>query len=926
MKRLFLICVSIFISFYYSSFSNFFIENKGQIQIDNLNILYYTFYQNYQIYICEDKILIYDDDKDKPDLIYDYAKNKITDITTTLNQTYLNYFYYDFKANNVRTYSAIHFLENKNIKLTFEFSQEILKIYSIDKSINNLQINLDKKTDKKGNNSIQALDGIVWSTLYGGNNTDLGVCTAIDKKTNSIYFMGFTSSPNYPVKNPSTKYGGSIDITYTKFDIDGNLIWATIMGSSGRDYVHSCAFDSIGNIWTVGEGYGASDFPVTSNAFQKKLNGSADGEVVCISENGYVLYSTYIGGSSDEALTNICVDHNNNIWCVGRTNSPNFPVTIDAKKKIKYEYYETPILKFSNDGKLIYSSFFGGTSSATLTLADAIAINSDNDIIIAGYSNSPNIQTTYDAFQITNAGGWDSFVAKLQQNGQIIWCTYIGGSNTDYGSNMTLDKMDNIYIEHYSRSTDLPIVNSSLFSNNSGGLDVYLTKLDKNGDLLTSSYFGGNQDEGEDFGGWAYIGGGITMTPKNNILVYFKTKSQNIPTSTNAFQQNLIGDYDPFILLLDSNLNFIDATYFGGSTTENTGNINAFADSTIVICGQTMSSNFPLKNPTQSVRSGASDQFLAIIGNALKIPPPPPDTIPPSITSFVDSCEIIRTISVADNQLDLSGIKDINIIKSDNCDISITNKTQTTAVIIIQLIDTEQNGYYTIDVIDNAGNKTTLKDSLLASRHNYLSFTPKPFYDFGKLKFGEFRCDNITIHNNSPENIELKDLSIVKNIDFSIPQSQFPILVPANDSVNLEVCFRAKFPLYGIYRDTITYFNNCVYARIPLVAEIDTANYNAISRCDIIINIISNYDSLSDPEPVLYPNPNRGIVWLNSNYKKDDISLEIYNILGEQIKSLQFEASTLPIEIDLSKIIDGNYIFIIRQKNIVSINKILLIK
>jgi hypothetical protein len=276
--------------------------------------------------------------------------------------------------------------------------------------------------------------------------------------------------------------------------------------------------------------------------------------------------------------------------------------------------------------------------------------------------------------------------------------------------------------------------------------------------------------------------------------------------------------------------------------------------------------------------------------------------------------------------LDLSGIKDINIIKSDNCDISITNKTQTTAVIIIQLIDTEQNGYYTIDVIDNAGNKTTLKDSLLASRHNYLSFTPKPHYDFGKLKFGEFRCDNITIHNNSPENIELKDLSIVKNIDFSIPQSQFPILVPANDSVNLEVCFRAKFPLYGIYRDTITYFNNCVYARIPLVAEIDTANYNAISRCDIIINIISNYDSLSDPEPVLYPNPNRGIVWLNSNYKKDDISLEIYNILGEQIKSLQFEASTLPIEIDLSKIIDGNYIFIIRQKNIVSINKILLIK
>jgi hypothetical protein len=238
----------------------------------------------------------------------------------------------------------------------------------------------------------------------------------------------------------------------------------------------------------------------------------------------------------------------------------------------------------------------------------------------------------------------------------------------------------------------------------------------------------------------------------------------------------------------------------------------------------------------------------------------------------------------------------------------------------------EINGYYKIEIIDNSDNKTILDDSLLSTGTNYISFTPKPIYNFGTADFNQSLCANITIHNLSEKDVEIPDILMSKNLDFSIPQSQFPLLIPAKDSIDLEVCFKARFPLYGIYRDTLTYFKDCVFARIALAAEIDTTKYVANSRCDVIINIVTNYDTLSNPEPILYPNPNTGLVWINSNNKKGDISLEIYNIFGEQIKSLQLQAKELPIKIDVSDLVDGNYIFVLQQNNTINIKKILIIK
>lgn len=768
---------------------------------------------------------------------------------------------------------------------------------------------------------LQAINDPYWITYFGGADDDIFSNISLDKN-NEIVAVGSTyssllkTSPNAFQKNNN----GGNDIYVAKFDFKGNLLWSTYIGGNNWEYAYGMKIDKFNRIWIVGETR-SSNFPINS-LFARKGSGY-DGIIICFDEDGKLVFSTQIGGNDYDSYLDL--DFNDTyIYAVGRTLSYTYPVTSDAFQKNNLGGYKGILVRIDLNTFDILSSFVGtGTSDIFL---ESIALDQNNDIILGGFTNDSDFPLINNQLSTSFQGSYDIWLQKLNSNFNIIWSNLYGGSGTEKVTRIQVDEFNNIYCLGFTNSTNIKL-ESPLQQNLGGEYDGLLFKLDEAGRMIWSTYLGGPSNESYKFGMQTtdrFLAGLYIDKKNQRVAANFRSASSNMYTTINAFQPAYNGgQYDSYSIILNFDEEPYYATYFGGSGEEMSQSI-FLQDSILIISGQTSSSNLPItSNAFQSKLNGKSDAFIAIFGIPLTAPR---DSIPPTITSSVDSCEIIRTISVADNQLDLSGIKEINIIQSDNCDISITNKTQTTAVIIIHLIDTEQNGYYTIDVIDNAGNKTTLKDSLLASSHNYLSFTPTPLYDYGKINFGQKVCKNVTIHNKSANEISINEIYVAKNLDFSIPQSQFPLLVPANDSINLEVCFMARFPLYGIYRDTLLYFSECVYARTALAAEIDTSSYYSTSRCDVIIDITSNYDSLSYPEPLIYPNPNRGMVWIDSDYKKGDITLEVYNILGEQVSQIQIKTASLPFQIDLSNLENGNYILLIRQNNTLSIKKITLIK
>ncbi|MCY3412840.1 MAG: hypothetical protein INQ03_14480 [Candidatus Heimdallarchaeota archaeon] len=127
--------------------------------------------------------------------------------------------------------------------------------------------------------------------------------------------------------------------------------------------------------------------------------------------------------------------------------------------------------------------------------------DSNNDLILIGCTTSDDLP-----FNNSYVGAGDVFIVKLDQEKEIIWARYFGGSGLDYELKrisgiepavaMVIDEEDNIIIGGTTSSNDLPMVSSMNASYQGGHSDGFLAKYSSSGDLLWSTYIGGT---GEDY-------------------------------------------------------------------------------------------------------------------------------------------------------------------------------------------------------------------------------------------------------------------------------------------------------------------------------------------------------------------------------------------------------------------------------------------
>src|SRR5262249_51051242 len=133
----------------------------------------------------------------------------------------------------------------------------------------------------------------------------------------------------FPTMNPiQSTPAGDFDAFITKFDTNGKMVYSTLLGGTGSDKATGIAVDSLGNIFVTGQ-TSSANFP-TSKPFQSALRGSSDLFLAVVNPQGSgFIYSTYIGGSGDDAASGIAVDASGNAYVTGFTGSLDFP-TSDA--------------------------------------------------------------------------------------------------------------------------------------------------------------------------------------------------------------------------------------------------------------------------------------------------------------------------------------------------------------------------------------------------------------------------------------------------------------------------------------------------------------------------------------------------------------------------------------------------------------------
>lgn len=383
--------------------------------------------------------------------------------------------------------------------------------------------------------------------------------------------------------------------------IDPLMTYATLVGNSGFNAATAIAVDSAGAAYIAG--YTDSDALPTTNPAQNVNTGSVAAFVAKLNPAGNGLeYCTYMGGSDDDRAYGIAVDSTGAAYVTGTTTSPNFP-TRNAEQSTLRGSRNAFIFKLNPAGDiLVFSTFLGGSGADT---ANGIAVDASGNSYVVGDTTSMNFPAS--GFQTSFHGTQDAFAAKLSANGeQLLFSTYLGGSNTDHGGAIAVDSGGTVYVTGSTWSSDFPLENA--FQSAIGGpCNAFIARLSANGNtLMFSTYLGGSGCTVA----YPETGQGIALDAEGDAYVAGVTSSSNFPLS-NAIQPQLLGFTDAFVAKVNSSGGLLFSTYMGGTGVDVGNAIAVDASGSIYVAGYTYSNDFPVTTgAVQTANGGGCDAFL----------------------------------------------------------------------------------------------------------------------------------------------------------------------------------------------------------------------------------------------------------------------------------------------------------------------------
>jgi hypothetical protein len=379
-------------------------------------------------------------------------------------------------------------------------------------------------------------------------------------------------------------------------DEPDRLIWSTFLGGSSLDYGIGYSLDCDGNHILAGGTY-SDDFPTTAGVFDETFNGTQDGYIAKISSDGSeLLWCTYLGTDNDDVCTAVAVDAEGNIFVTGYTLSSSFPVSVAAFDQTwNGGSGDAFLAKFSTEGALLWSSYLGGNGWEWP--AD-LALDPSGNPIVVGLTYSTNLPTTPDAYDTTPNGDYDGWVAKADASGvNLLWCSYLGGSDVDYGLGIAVDDAGDVLLAGDTYSTDFPTTPGTFdesYNGTPGTRESWVSKLAADGgSLIWSSFLGG--EGGLPNNDWDYFGFDLILDAEGAPIVGNWTKDDKFPTTTGAWIESYQGNQDGIVSKLSADgSTLLWSSFVGGNMIDAVGGLDIDGYGRIAITCGTSSSDFPV--------------------------------------------------------------------------------------------------------------------------------------------------------------------------------------------------------------------------------------------------------------------------------------------------------------------------------------------
>lgn len=451
-----------------------------------------------------------------------YFENSLTPVVSA-EEIYPAYFNYYLGQdtnrwqNNVHAWSKIKYSElYKGIDWVIYEQNEMLKyefIVSPNANPSDISIRYDDVNDlsiSNGNLNIQTsvgkvveLEPVAWQI----NGTDsIRISCRYELKGKKVSF-------SFP-----EAYDPNLELL-----IDPTVVFSTYSGSVADNWGYTATFDEDGFVYAGGNIFGVG-YPLTGGAYQTSYGGNVDVVISKYDSSGtFLIFSTYLGGSSAEVPSSLIVNSANELYVLVTTGSSDYPVSVGSIDNtfnggsaytltyvIDYSFgSDIAVTCFNSDGTaLIASTFLGGSSNDGLNMSGVlkhnyaddvrgeVLLDANSNVYVVSSTASSNFPTSAGSFQSVYGGGsQDGCIIKCDRLlSTVIWSSFLGGSGDDAIYSISLNEDDAPYVAGGTTSTDFPTSSNVVYQSYQGGTaDGFVSRINPYGtSIVRSTYWGTN--------------------------------------------------------------------------------------------------------------------------------------------------------------------------------------------------------------------------------------------------------------------------------------------------------------------------------------------------------------------------------------------------------------------------------------------------
>lgn len=455
---------------------------------------------------------------------------------------------------------------------------------------------------------------VAYATYWGGAGGE--GCEPVRGEDGSLYVTCGTDSTNLPRVHALQGPQGQEDGYVAKLDRSGrHIIYATYLGGPGQDEIDASVVDRQGHL--IITGFAANGFPTTRGAFDRSFNGAqdccdglfGDAFVAELSADGRrLLFSTFIGGAAADRASVLALAPDGSITITGFTGSTDFPTTRGAAQR-QWGGGNGEFEDVASDGFAARLDPSGSRllystylGGANDDVGSAVTVDDAGDAYVTGFTASDDYPTTRRALKTANEPDvTDAVVSKLDRNGRLVWSTYLGGAGYDFGFGVDVDDHRNVYVSG-STSGEFPVTPGAAQHEYGDNFDWFVARLDRSGSSLGwATYLGGS-----DFDGFTPT---LAVDRTNHVDVVGATASTDFPTTRDAIQPANAGGLDVGIARFDRDGRLLFSSYYGGSGDDDNGGSVPFVDpdGTLFLGGATGSDDYPVTSGAAQTTYGGGE-------------------------------------------------------------------------------------------------------------------------------------------------------------------------------------------------------------------------------------------------------------------------------------------------------------------------------